>query len=33
VKNAYEYARSNGGFEGGMIPLIPPKQEWCQWDF
>ena len=33
VKNAYEYARRNGGFEGGMIPLIPPKQEWCQWDF
>jgi nucleoporin NUP42 len=33
VKKAYEYARKNGGFEGGMIPLIPPKQEWCRWDF
>ncbi|KAE9369623.1 hypothetical protein N431DRAFT_380850 [Stipitochalara longipes BDJ] len=33
VKNAYEHARRNGVFDGGMIPLVPPKQEWCQWDF
>jgi nucleoporin NUP42 len=33
VKTAYENARRNGVFDGGVIPLVPPKQAWCQWDF
>jgi nucleoporin NUP42 len=33
VKKAYENARINGVFDGGVLPLVPPKQEWCQWDF
>jgi len=33
IRNAYEKALRLGGFEGGMIPLVPPKQEWCRWDF
>ena len=33
VKRAYENARKNGVFDGGLLPLVPPKQEWCQWDF
>lgn len=33
IRSAYEKAIRLGGFEGGMIPLVPPKQEWCRWDF
>jgi len=33
VKTAYQNARRNGVFDGGVIPLVPPKQAWCQWDF
>jgi nucleoporin NUP42 len=33
IKSVYERARSTGVFEGGVIPLVPPKQEWCLWDF
>ncbi len=30
---AYKYAKQNGSFQGGMMPLLPPKREWCHWDF
>jgi nucleoporin NUP42 len=33
VTVAYENARKNGVFDGGVIPLTAPKQAWCQWDF
>jgi nucleoporin NUP42 len=32
IKIAYEKASRTGVFEWG-IPLVPPKQEWCLWDF
>lgn len=30
---AYAYARQNKKFEGGLIPALPPKEEWCSFDF
>jgi nucleoporin NUP42 len=32
LKRAYDYARENGSFEGGVIPELAPKLEWCNWD-
>jgi len=33
VEAAYKYLRQNGSFQGGVMPLIPPKREWCRFDF
>ncbi|CZT01741.1 hypothetical protein WAI453_006773 [Rhynchosporium graminicola] len=33
VKNEYLFAKQTGSFEGGKMPLLPPKREWCHWDF
>jgi len=33
TKQAYEYALQNGRFKDGVMPLLPPKQEWNRWDF
>lgn len=33
TKKAYMYMRETGNFEGGAMPLVPPKREWCLWDF
>ncbi|KAI9052565.1 hypothetical protein LZ554_003908 [Drepanopeziza brunnea f. sp. 'monogermtubi'] len=30
---AYKHAKATGAFEGGKMPLLPPKREWCNWDF
>lgn len=30
---AYNYARENKKFENGIIPTLPPKEEWCRFDF
>jgi nucleoporin NUP42 len=29
----YAYFRKYGHFKDGMMPLMPPMREWCQWDF
>jgi nucleoporin NUP42 len=33
VKGAYMHLRETGAFKDGIMPLIPPKREWCLWDF
>lgn len=33
IENAYKHARATGTFEGGKMPLLPPKREWCNWEF
>jgi nucleoporin NUP42 len=33
LKEAYMSAIQTGSFPGGIMPLIPPKREWCNWDF
>jgi nucleoporin NUP42 len=33
LKETYMAARETGSFPGGIMPLIPPKREWCEWDF
>lgn len=33
IEAAYLHAKQAGSFQGGMMPLVPPKREWCQWDF
>jgi nucleoporin NUP42 len=33
TEQAYMYLRANGRFEDNVMPLIPPKMEWCTWDF
>ncbi|KAG0647158.1 Nuclear pore AMO1 [Hyphodiscus hymeniophilus] len=33
LKAAYDKVRQTGSFENGVLPMIPPKQEWCLWDF
>ncbi|QSZ31992.1 hypothetical protein DSL72_001561 [Monilinia vaccinii-corymbosi] len=30
---AYLQARHTGAFPGGVMPMIPPKREWCLWNF
>ncbi|ESZ96648.1 hypothetical protein SBOR_2958 [Sclerotinia borealis F-4128] len=30
---AYFLARQTGAFPGNVMPLIPPKREWCLWNF
>ncbi|KAH8819585.1 nuclear pore complex assembly-domain-containing protein [Xylogone sp. PMI_703] len=33
TKASYLYLRENGTFQDGVMPLLPPKLEWCSWDF
>jgi nucleoporin NUP42 len=33
IKQAYLHARETGSFKDGVMPLLPPKREWCLWDF
>ncbi|MCJ1231514.1 hypothetical protein MMC12_008191 [Toensbergia leucococca] len=33
TKEDYMYMREHGAFKDGIIPLLPPKREWCRWDF
>jgi nucleoporin NUP42 len=33
TKAAYMYVQQTGTFEGDIMPLLPPKREWCLWDF
>jgi nucleoporin NUP42 len=33
TKEAYLFARENEVFRDGVMPLMPPKREWCLWDF
>lgn len=33
TKEDYEKFRQTGEFEGGKLPLLPPRREWSKWDF
>ena len=33
TKAAYMNLRQTGRFQGGAMPLLPPKRDWCSWDF
>jgi nucleoporin NUP42 len=33
IKQAYLYVKETGSFKDGIMPLKPPKREWCLWDF
>ncbi|KAK0101541.1 hypothetical protein ONS95_006708 [Cadophora gregata] len=30
---AYLHAKQTGSFPTGIMPMLPPKREWCHWDF
>lgn len=32
VKAAYKHLRETRSFLGGVMPLVPPKREYCLWD-
>lgn len=33
VEAAYKFAKQHGHFKDGVIPKVPPKSEWCSFDF
>ncbi|KAI9743244.1 MAG: hypothetical protein M1818_003090 [Claussenomyces sp. TS43310] len=33
IKSAYMHVRQTGSFPDGIMPLVPPRREWCLWDF
>ncbi|RDW73771.1 hypothetical protein BP5796_07213 [Coleophoma crateriformis] len=33
TKQVYLQMRQTGVFQGGVMPMVPPKREWCLWDF
>ena len=33
IEEAYRYAKEHGAFKDGFIPRVPPKMEWCSFDF
>ena len=33
IQEKYMFAKEHGVFKNGMLPEVPPKREWCNWDF
>ena len=33
LEEKYRYMQQHGSFAGGLIPEMPPKKEWCHWNF
>ena len=33
TKENYMFLREKGSFRGGVMPDLPPRREWCRWDF
>ena len=33
TKENYTFMRTHGVFKDGLMPTLPPKREWCNWDF
>jgi nucleoporin NUP42 len=33
IKTAYMHLHQSRSFQGGAIPMIPPRREWCMFDF
>ncbi|KAK3700208.1 hypothetical protein LTR37_016087 [Vermiconidia calcicola] len=32
IKQVYDYMRQNGTFKDGVVPEVPPKREWVDWN-
>ncbi|KAI1905983.1 hypothetical protein LOZ61_006864 [Ophidiomyces ophidiicola] len=32
IETAYSYSKEHGAFKNGLMPLVPPKPEWCSFD-
>lgn len=32
TKENYDFVKANGCFKDGVMPLVPPKREWCGWN-
>ncbi|TAQ85841.1 hypothetical protein B7494_g5844 [Chlorociboria aeruginascens] len=33
TKAVYMNSKQTGSFQGGIMPMLPPKREWCRFDF
>jgi nucleoporin NUP42 len=33
IKTAYKNLQQSSSFQGGVMPMIPPRREWCTFDF
>lgn len=33
IKSTYAHLQQSRSFQGGVMPLIPPRREWCMFDF
>lgn len=33
TKENYKYLKQTGTFKDGIMPALPPKREWCSWNF
>ena len=33
TKTNYQHLREAGTFKDGIMPILPPKREWCSWNF
>ncbi len=33
TKENYMFMKEHGIFKGGIMPALPPKREWVDWDF
>lgn len=33
IKEAYKFMMEHGAFKDGIMPNLPPKREWCKWNF
>lgn len=33
TKENYQYMKEHGTFKDGLMPELPPKREWCNWNF
>lgn len=33
TKENYMFMKEQGAFKDGIMPLLPPKREWVDWDF
>lgn len=32
LKQVYDYVRETGNFKDGVMPEVPPKREWVNWE-
>ena len=33
TKESYQYLKEHGAFKDGLMPELPPRREWCNWNF